>query len=618
MGLIPDETIDQVLAATDIVGLVESYFPLRKRGVDHWAVCPFHAENTPSFKVSSTRQNFHCFGCGASGSAIRFVMDYENLDFPSAVKRLAARAGITVREEEPSPEERARSRLREQLVALHRAAAEWFHAQLIGRRGADADRARQYLRGREFNAEIAKRWQIGYAPDDNSFADWARGQGYSGRVMVASGLMAPRDEANLARGLYARFRDRIMFPINNDYGDTIAFSGRVLDPEAKTAKYVNSPETPLFNKSKVCFGLDRSRRAIAKAEAVIICEGQLDAIRCQEAGVENVVAPLGTAFTEHHARLLRRFAGERGEALLCFDSDEAGYKASARAYTELAAAGLFVRAVELPDGEDPDSLISKHGAGAFLDRVAAARPFYHHQIDRLAARLDIADPRSRIQFVGEVAPTVASIGDSVAREAVINDVATRLGIAATEFRKRVAAAAEEAERSAGRRGAGPPETRPASPPIDDPDARILLRLALTDDDTLRWVRSATAGPPTVFETLPGTAGELLTTLWNSPPNATDPATINAYLSRLSAEHSASLGRLLNGRFAPLQHADALRALRRMQIRVLEREREATLTQLRDPSLNKSQIIELTIKSESQRKELLDLKKALKNIAAPQD
>ena len=612
MGLIPDETIQEVLGATDIVELVESYFPVRRKGQDFWAVCPFHSESTPSFKVSPARQNYHCFGCGAGGHAIKFVMEYENLEFPAAVKHLAGRAGIVVREETPSPEARTAERIRSQLLDLHKRAADWFHEYLLKSREPDAERARDYLKNRRIDRDTASRWKIGFAPADGKvFARWASESGFSGRLMAASGIMALRDEEHPARGLYTRFRDRVMFPLNNDFGDTVAFSGRILDPEAKTAKYVNSPETALFSKSKIFFGLDKSKRAISKAEAVIICEGQLDMIRCFESGIENVVAPLGTAFTEFHSRMLRRFAGERGEALLCFDSDNAGFKAAGRAYTELTSAGLFVRAVELPDGEDPDSLITSAGAEAFRERVDAARPFYHFQIDRLAKTLDMSDPRDRVRFANEIAPSVAIVSDPVAREAVINEVATRLGISSDDVRKRVASAAREAGRSKRRTGDDEPVVGRQAIAIESGDVRILLRLALTDEDTRRWMEEVRDEAVAHLEQVAGT--RLLTDIWKQPPASLEPNDVNVFLANLSPERQVALSSLLMERVAPMEMADAQRALLRIRIKELASARDATITQMRNPNLADSQILDLTSKVETQREELLDLKSALKNI-----
>ena len=612
MGLIPENTIQEILAATDIVELIGGYFPLQKKGQDYWALCPFHSEKSPSFKVSASRQAYYCFGCGAKGSAIGFVMEYENLDYPSAIRRLADRASITIIESENDPRAREQARQRARLLELHQQSADWFHQYLMKADKTDAEKARQYLKDRGLGADIAKRWNIGFAPaNGNLFAQWARENQYSGKLMAASGLMSLREENDPSRGLYTRFRDRVMFPLNNDFGDTVAFSGRITDPEAKTAKYVNSPETELFSKSRIFFGLDKSKRAIAKSESVIICEGQLDMIRCYENGIQNAVAPLGTAFTEHHSRTLRRHAGERAEALLCFDSDSAGYKASVRAYMSLSASGIFVKAVQLPAGEDPDSLISTKGAPAFQQLIDDAPPFYHFQIDHLHQSLDINTPRDRVSFSNELAPSISVIGDSVAREAMINEVATRLGISAADFRTRVANAAGKGQHS--------PENKTPSAnysdntlTVEDADTRILIRLALTHDETRRWMQENRREYLPLIKDIPG--ADLILEIWDSPPESTRLNVVNAYLASLAAEKEQAIREILEDRFAEMQLEDAQRALLRLRIKAIEQERDTTKTKAAQTNLSKSQIIDLTSKVESQRKELLDLKKALKNIA----
>src|SRR4029077_20267019 len=266
MGTIPPETIEQIAAANDIVEVIGSYFPLRRAGANFKALCPFHQEKTPSFMISPSRQTFHCFGCGAGGSVFRFVMDYEHTDFPSAVRKLAARAGITVEEKRGVGDEDRQYEARRTLLKLHADAAEWFHENLLKRDVGEP--ARKYLRQRGITAAIAKHWQLGYAPDEwDAVRNWARAHGYHTRDLMTSGLAKTRDDAQSAPDQrssgYDRFRGRIMFPIH-DYrtGEIIAFSGRLLKDAEGAAKYLNSPETPLFRKGSVLFGLHKSKRAL--------------------------------------------------------------------------------------------------------------------------------------------------------------------------------------------------------------------------------------------------------------------------------------------------------------------------------------------------------------------
>ena len=315
---IPEETIEQVLAATDIVDLIGSYFPLKRAGTNFKALCPFHNEKTPSFMVNPARQSFHCFGCGEGGSAIGFVMRYENLPFVDAVRKLADRAGIAIVEEHDPQADRIRH-IRGRLLDLHREAAAFMHELLPDH--PEAAHARKYLQGRGLDREAAARWGIGWMPGNpRVFLDWAREKKYTGRELVGSGLASLKDPQRASAGLYLRFRDRLMFPIRNDYGDVIAFSGRQLREDPNSGKYINSPETRLFEKSRVLFALDKARRAMIREKQALLCEGQLDVIACHEHGIEHAVAPLGTAFTPHHAHLLHRYTSK---VTLCFDADDA-------------------------------------------------------------------------------------------------------------------------------------------------------------------------------------------------------------------------------------------------------------------------------------------------------
>ena len=376
MATIPSETIEQIAAANDIVDVIGSYFPLKRAGANFRALCPFHQEKTPSFMVSPSRQTFHCFGCGAGGSVFRFVMDYEHTDFPSAVRKLGARVGISVIEQRAAADEDRRYEARRILLKLHADAAEWFHENLLKKDVGEP--ARKYLKQRGVTAEIAKHWQLGYAPDEwDGFGKWARAHGYHARDLITSGLVKTRDDAETppeeSSRAYDRFRGRIIFPIY-DYrtGEIIAFSGRLLKNAEGAAKYLNSPETPLFRKGNVLFGLHKSKRALIEANCAVVCEGQLDLISLFETGITNVVAPQGTAFTENQARVLKRFVNE---VILCFDADAAGQKAAERSLDALLQNDLIVRVAEMPAGEDPDSLVRREGKEAFESRVTRARFF---------------------------------------------------------------------------------------------------------------------------------------------------------------------------------------------------------------------------------------------------
>jgi DNA primase len=435
MGTIPSETIEQIAASNDIVEVICSYFPLKRAGSNFKALCPFHQEKTPSFTVSPSRQTFHCFGCGAGGSIFRFVMDYEHVDFPEAVRKLAARAGITIVEKRGAAGEDRQYETRRKLLRLHAEAAEWFHENLIKREIGEP--ARKYLKQRGITGEIARRWQLGYAPDEwGAFGSWARAQGYDERELVASGLIKTKDDdqtSNLnPRTSYDRFRGRIMFPICNDVGEVIAFSGRLLKEEEGAAKYLNSPETELFRKGNLLFGLHKSKRALIEANCAIVCEGQLDLISLFEAGITNVVAPQGTAFTETQARILKRYVNE---VVLCFDSDAAGTKAAERSLDALLQNALFIRVAELPSGEDPDSMIRSEGKEEFEKRLAGAQDFFDYLIEREAALSKPESYLERIELARRIVEKIARVPDSLLRGEIVERTAARLNLAAEELTK---------------------------------------------------------------------------------------------------------------------------------------------------------------------------------------
>ena len=598
MALIPPETVDQIIAANDIVEVIGGYFPLKRAGGMWKALCPFHQERTPSFSVNPQRQIFKCFGCGAGGSVIRFVMSYENLDFVAAAKKLAERAGIKLVEAEMSAEDTARFSMRRRLLALHAEAAEFFHAQLLKKPSAQV--ARDYLKGRGIGGEIAKAWQLGYAPEAwDAMRDFARGAGFSDEELIASGLAKLRDEENPRGEFYDRFRGRVMFPICNDNGEVIAFSGRVLEAEAKAAKYVNSPETMIFTKGAVLFGLHKSKRAVIDKRSAIVCEGQLDLITAFESGVQNVIAPQGTAFTEKQARILKRFLPD-GEVVLCFDADAAGEKAAERSLASLLAESLLVRVAEMPPGEDPDSMIRGKGPAAFIERIAAAKDFFDFQLDRLARGPEFATPRGKMQAARKMAESIGLLGDAMLREAVMNKVSMRLEISMAEFARllklRTAKPLESEEA---------PEARGAEPATLDATARLLALVALHDAAARAWIL---AEPwQRVFGDDPDSA--LLVKILAADLHPGNSASIHAFLTMLDAAEEAVVSGLLGE--PPPAHAmtqahDCWRDLERRQIR---RRIEAVQARLRTPNLDFTEQSKL-------QKEILDLQKRLTDVARP--
>jgi DNA primase len=531
MPRISSETVEQVAATSDIVEVVSAYFPLKRAGTEFRALCPFHQEKTPSFYVSPSKQSYYCFGCGAGGSVFQFLMQIENVDFPEAVRRLARRAGIAVLEEEGGAEEEERQKRRKRLLRLHCEAAAWFHGNLLRTKAAHG--ARTYLSGRNLNIEVAKRWQIGYAPDSwDVFIKWAMGSGYTKEELVDSGLVKLRDETNPRSKIYDRFRDRLMFPIHNDVGEVIAFSGRVVDSEATGSKYVNSPETLLFSKGSVLFGMDKSKRAIARTRAAIVLEGQLDLITAFEAGFHNVVAPQGTSLTDRQAGLLRRFAEE---VVLFFDADTAGEKAAERALEVLFAAGFLVRVGQLPEGEDPDSLIRRSGATAFGNLVDQAKDFFDFEVDRNLAKAEARTTAGRVAFAHKIARLLNVVPDVVLRDTMVSRLATRLSIsrdainhlAKTDPPKRV-------QRSSGT------EAGTQALPLPRHEIAVLCQLLLTDAPTLEWLRQQPWRP--ILEHVPG--AELLIAILVSGVQPDLSSSLASFLATLEKEHAAALSHVL--------------------------------------------------------------------------
>ena len=597
---IPSETIEQIAAANDIVEVIGSYFPLKRAGANFKALCPFHQEKTASFMVSPSRQTFHCFGCGAGGSVFRFVMEYEHLDFPAAVHKLATRAGITIVEERGAADENRQYETRRKLVKLHAEAAEWFHENLIKKEIGEP--ARKYLKQRGITAEIAKRWQLGYAPDEwDAFGGWARTQGYEQRDLLASGLIKPKDEnqtSNITpQTSYDRFRGRIMFPICNDVGEVIAFSGRLLKDEEGAAKYLNSPETPLFRKGNVLFGLHKSKRPLIEANCAIVCEGQLDLISLFEAGITNVVAPQGTAFTENQARILKRFADE---VVLCFDSDAAGAKAAERSLDALLENDFIVRVMELPPGEDPDSLVRRAGKEQFEKRVANARDFFDYWIDREIGSIDLTSMGTKIQAARSLAATASRVHDPVLRGEVVNKASARLGVAPADFESLLA---KHARVPGGPVNSSATETRAAASPPHD--IVMLCLLALRDAGARNFLRAQNWRE--ILEQVPDT--NLLIRILESDLAPDDTASLNAFMATLSPEEERLASSWLMQKMPAATETVVEKWWQGICQSVMRRRLETAKNRIKVPGLSAGEVLNL-------QKQILDLQEQLHDFWRP--
>jgi DNA primase len=592
---IPSQTIEQIAAANDIIEVIGSYFPLKRAGANFKALCPFHQEKTPSFHVSPQRQTFHCFGCGVGGSVFRFVMDYEHIDFPSAVRKLAARVGIQVIEERgPSNAEDRQHEARRILLQLHGEAAGWFHENLIKKEFAEP--ARKYLKERGITAEIAKRWRLGYAPDEwDAFGSWARGRGYETETLIASGLVKTKEDAAATPGQrsYDRFRDRIMFPICNDVGEVIAFSGRVLKEKEGAAKYLNSPETTLFRKGSVLFGLDKTKRALIEANSAIVCEGQLDLISLYEAGITNVVAPQGTAFTETQARMLKRLVDE---VVLCFDSDAAGSQAAERSLDALLQNDLIVRVAEIPPGDDPDSLVRREGREEFEKRIAAARDFFDFWIDHQVAGVDLGSLGAKMQLARRLAETVSRVHDPLMRGEVASKVSARMGVPVPDFQ----ALFPKQPRGSGIRAEESPASTAGTPPRHD--VAMLCLLALRDEAARDFLRKQNWQE--ILAQVPD--ADILARILESELRPGDAASLNAFMATLSATDEGLVSSWLLQKVPP----DAATMVEEWWLGVrqgvLRRQLDVAKNRIRLPQLSTGELVNL-------QKEILDLLKELREL-----
>ena len=450
-GRVNEQTIDQIRERTDIVDVIGSRIQLRRSGSDYTACCPFHHEKTPSFHVNPSRQTFKCFGCGVGGDVFSFLMKHDGMTFGDALRTLGERCGIEV---EFSKDDGAAAR-RKRLLEINAEAAAFYGRCLA--KMAEAQAARDYLASRDLGPDMVEAFQIGYAPRaEDTLLRFAKAHNITPDEMVQAGLLSVVEKYGRSQ-YHDRFRGRLMFTICDAQGRAVAFSGRVLEKNDRVAKYVNSPETPVFQKSSILYALHRAQRAIANApnRRAIVCEGQIDTIRCHAAGFQTAVASQGTAFTEEHVRILKRYADS---AVMVFDSDKAGQKAAVRTAGLFLAAGVPVRAARLPAGEDPDSFIRANGAEAFakiLDEAEEIMPFQFRLARSLESDPDSADALGRISAA--LLETVGKCGNAVHRARMLQEAAALLHLPESALEEELggvlAANAKRAERDAAREAA---------------------------------------------------------------------------------------------------------------------------------------------------------------------
>ncbi|RUR09864.1 DNA primase [Legionella sp. km772] len=406
-GLIPQPFIDELLSRTDLVELVDSYVPLKKRGSSHVACCPFHHEKSPSFNVVARKQYYHCFGCGASGNAISFVMNYLNHNFPEAIEILATRLGLTVPRDGNNEKNNAANDLYKLLAEI----SVYYQKKLK----YEGQAAINYLKNRGLSGAIAKLYQLGFAPEG-----WHQLEKTFNRArteLINTGMLIKTDEGKL----YDRYRNRIMFPIHDRHGRIIGFGGRVLDASQKP-KYLNSPETVIFQKSRELYGLHQLLSQQKNPEFIIVVEGYMDVIALAQHGISNAVATLGTATSIYHIQLLAKHCKQ---IVFCFDGDAAGKQAAWRGLESCLShlgSGIDVRFMFLPDGHDPDSLVREEGKESFLERFKSTIPLHRLLFDTLAKEINLTNPAGKTQLINAAKPLLEKIEESPYKQLMLDDL----------------------------------------------------------------------------------------------------------------------------------------------------------------------------------------------------
>lgn len=549
MALFPQSLIDEVRAASDIVTVISDTVSLRKAGNRYKGLCPFHGEKTPSFSVNREGGLFHCFGCGAGGDVFKFVELQEKLSFVEAVRHLAQRFGVAIPELEASDDQRQTAAEREALVRIHELAVAHFQEQLASPGGA---RIRTYLLNeRGLSAETIATLRLGFAPPGrDALRQRLLKEGFSPAQLVTSGLVTRRDDGSE----WDRFRGRLMIPIARETGTVIAFGGRALEADQQP-KYLNSPETPIYTKSRTLYGLNFSKADLRKARFSLIVEGYFDFAQVYQAGGLPVVATCGTALTPLQAQTLRRFAAK---ALLCYDPDRAGQTAAERSSELLVAEGFDVNVVRLPDGEDPDNFIQKRGREAFVGQMRNSRPYLEFLLDRAAAEHDLARDDSRREFLKKMLGVAARIPDPAVRDQFADRLAHKAKVTEEVVRAEIRKAA------ASRKTELPAERLPSlMTRVLGAEKGLLWSLMHDPAATLPWLAHL---EPEDLQGL-STARILSTALEIGPANPE--ATPNGLMERLNTAEAELLAAMAAEASAPVFRPDV--CVQSLKRRRLERE-----------------------------------------------
>ncbi|MBO5763150.1 MAG: DNA primase [Lentisphaeria bacterium] len=483
---IPEGVIEEIRSRCDIVDVVGSYLPLKRAGTGTWkACCPFHNEKTPSFHVQSNRQSFHCFGCGKGGDVFRFVMERENVPFPEAAHLLASRCGVIIPENSHTDPGVARERAntRDRLYSLNEEFARFFEHKL---HSCPDSPAAQYLATRQLAPEWIRQFRLGAAPDGwDDCLRYGRSLGFSDEEMLTGGIIRKAESGRL----YDHFRGRLTFAIWNEQGKVVGFSARSLEAKPEMAKYVNTPETPVFKKGMILYALPFARKAMQEAGEAILCEGQLDTIAMHRAGLAQSMAPQGTGFTPEQAKILRRYGNK---VTLAFDSDTAGQKAVRAAIEILLPLELDVQVMTIPGGKDPDELYRTGGADAILQAHRGAADWITWLCGKCAERFDMSSVGGKSSALAEIVQLLMLLENPIRRELSIRQTASLLGVDFASIAGEIA----RQEKMQRRRFAGAGNLTPGktSPPVrksgnqlQEKAERTLLEIALADEDQARYL-----------------------------------------------------------------------------------------------------------------------------------
>ncbi len=538
---IPDEVVDEIRSRCDIVDVIQGYIPLKRTGNKFKALCPFHNEKTPSFTINQERQIYHCFGCGKGGDVFRFVMDKEGVDFPNAAHILAAKSGVVIPDRPRGAgggvydgKISESGQQREKLYKIHEELASWYSKLLAGK---TTTKVAEYVANRGIPAESLVKFRLGAAPD--SWDEALRllgGKGYTPEEILLAGVVVKNEESGK---IYDRFRNRLVFPIWDEQGRVVGFSARTVEKEMVGAKYVNSPETPIFKKSRILYALHMAREAIRDKKYAILCEGQLDVMAMHNAGFCNTVAPQGTAFTDEQARILRRYTEK---VFLCFDSDEAGIKATLRVMEILLPLGFEVRIISFPNGKDPDEFLKANGQEALSESVVGAISFFDYVYNKAVKEFDAGSPWGKDSIVSEVLSYVSKVESPVVRSSFATKFAQLMRIPENIVYK------ELNRKNDNQSGYVPPQNSDAAKPVQQSEETVLTRaeetlleLALAHGDVAR--RLAEELPNEMISGTP--AGSALETVISMTLNGEWENSARVLLERLCNEPCPAISRLLS-------------------------------------------------------------------------